>query len=202
MEKEGMSEVVWERKKRLVQKQEECEGICVCVYKFSTQNGVCLIAVWAVCKQHSISLMNTALTRALIQLAQNKRQKGGAVVWERCTQDSKFISSLCRLPTKNTEEHRHKLTLLCYSISLYYVILCPCVCVCICVYICHISSGAADTHMKPRRWKACRLLCYPLQQHQRRGALPFKHLGPQVPCSACLHRKARGCSQTCRPILF
>lgn len=76
--------------------------VCVCVYKFNTQNGVCLIAAWAVCKQHSISLMNTALTRALIQLAQNKRWRGGADVWERCTRSSKCIFYLP--PTTNTQK--------------------------------------------------------------------------------------------------
>lgn len=86
--------------------RKKCECVSVC----STQNRVGLIAAWATCKQHSISLMNTALTQKLIQLAQNKRWKWPADVWERGTRSSKFISSLCSL-----------LTHLCYSISAYYV---------------------------------------------------------------------------------
>lgn len=49
--------------------------------------------------------MNTDLTRELIQLAQNKRWRGGADVWERGTQNSKFIFSL---PTKrHTKDYGH-----------------------------------------------------------------------------------------------
>lgn len=40
------------------------------------------------------------------------------------------------------------------------------------------------------------------QQLQSKGALAFQRLGPQVPRSAWMHRKAAGCSQTCRPVLF
>ena len=68
------SKVMWET--RWIRATENC--VCVCVCKLNTQNGVCLIAAWAVCKQHSISLMNTVLTRPLIQLAQNKRWRGGS----------------------------------------------------------------------------------------------------------------------------
>lgn len=66
----------------------------------------------------------------------------------------------------------------------------------------YISCSGADTHMKPRRWKASELLCHSLQQLKARGALTLERLGPQVPCSAWLHRKAPGCTQTWRPDLF
>lgn len=94
----------------------ETTEVCLCVYKFNTQNGACLIAAWAVCKQHSISLMNTVLTRALIQLAQNKMERGSGCVGEEHSefQVYLFVFVVYRQKGRDTQEllsfykyHRH-----------------------------------------------------------------------------------------------
>lgn len=90
--------------------------------EFNTQNGVCLIAAWALCKQHSISLMNTELTQALIQLAQNERW-AGEWMCERGTQELQIylsaVLSICILPTKNTQNSTDTFVLFNFSISRY-----------------------------------------------------------------------------------
>lgn len=94
--------------------------------------------------------------------------------------------------------------------STLYVV-CVCCVYSVCVYVCvrpcksvrpNILQPCRYTHVKALRWKASELLCHPAQRLQARGALASERLGPQVPCSARPHRKAPGCSQTWRPVLF
>lgn len=72
------------------------------------------------CKQHSISLMNTALTRALIQLAQNKRWKGPADgMCGRKAPAAPDLSPFFVVYQQKT--HKRVQTRLCYWISAYCV---------------------------------------------------------------------------------
>lgn len=73
----------------------------------------------------------------------------------------------------------------CLHLCLY-----PSACTGLCV---HISCWWIPADERPQSCSATPL------QLQARGALHFKLLGPRVPCLAQLHRKAPGCSQTCRP---
>lgn len=80
-DKTGGGKAVWEEKNWESERQS-----CPDMRPVRHQNALRLIT--AVCKQQSINLMNTALTRALIQLAENKRQSGERTCGREARKDS------------------------------------------------------------------------------------------------------------------